>query len=160
MSGNTSGGDGECACGGTAGGGSIRDVTEFEVFRRKHLPAVKAPAVTLMSRGQISINDAAFAELGSPKAVELMFSRADRVIGIRPVDPSEPHAYMPRTVAKNNGHGPYVVSGAAFMNYFGIDLGETKRYPVAVQNGTLVVDLKQPGTPVALTRSRQKGHAK
>ena len=106
-----------------------------------------------MQRGQLSLNEAAFAELGSPKAVELMFSRADRLIGIRPVDPNEPHAYSPRTAAKNKGHGPYVISGAAFFTHFGIDVPQTTRYTVTMNDNTLVIDLKEPGIPLTTGQS-------
>ncbi len=125
-------------------------MSEFEVFRRTHSPVVNTPAVTLTKRGQLSINDAAFTELGSPKAVELMYSRADRIVGIRAVDPSEPHAYVPRTRAgKNRGHGPYVVAGSAFLSYFGIEVEQTTRYRTTVQDGVLTIDLKEPGIPLA-----------
>ncbi len=125
-------------------------VAEWEVFKRNRSPAIKAPAVTLMQRGQLSINDAAFAELGSPKAVELMYSRPDRLIGIQAVDPAEPHAYIPRTAAKNQGHGPYIVSGAAFFSHFAIEVGQTTRHAVTVKDGVLLIDLNKPGITVTV----------
>jgi len=129
-------------------------VTEFEVFKRNRSPAIKPPAVTVMQRGQLSLNEAAFVDLGSPKAVELMYSRADRLIGIRAVDPAEPHAYIPRTAAKNKGHGPYIVSGAAFFSHFGISLDRTTRYKATMQDDILTVDLKTPGVPLTTGESR------
>ena len=129
-------------------------MTEFEVFKRSHSPAMKSPAVTLMHRGQLSLNEAAYTELGSPAAVELMYSRADRVIGIRAVDPDEPHAYVPRTPAKQKGRGPYILSGAAFFSHFGIPLGPTTRYMVTVKDGILTIDLKKPGIPVVVGESK------
>jgi len=127
----------------------MTDMTEFEVYRRNRTPAVNTPAVTVMQRGQLSINDAAFELLGSPKAIELMYSRSDRIVGLRPVDPSEPHAYVPRTrSAKYRGHGPYIVSGAAFFNYFGIEVKQTERYTATLQDGVLTIDLKKPGVPL------------
>jgi hypothetical protein len=128
-------------------------VVEFEVFKRSHSPAIKAPAVTVLQRGQLSLNEAAYAELGSPKAVELMYSRADRLIGIRAVDPAEPHAYIPRTAAKNKGRGPYIISGAAFFSHFGIDMHQTTRFPVTVRDDTLIVDLKEDGIPVVTSQN-------
>lgn len=123
-------------------------MAQFEVFKRNRSPAIKTPAVTLMHRGQLSINDAAFVELGSPMAVELMYSRPDRLIGIRAVDPAEPHAYVPRTATKNQGHGPYIVSGAAFFSHFGIDVPHTTRHAVTVEDGVLLIDLKKPGVTI------------
>jgi hypothetical protein len=123
-------------------------MTEFEVYRRNRVPVASAPAVTVTQRAQLSINDTAFEALGSPKAVELMYSRADRIVGMRPVDPSEPHAYVPRTRAsKNRGHGPYVVSGAAFFSYYGIEVEQTTRYQATVKDGMLTFDLNHPEVP-------------
>ena len=102
-----------------------------------------------MHRGQLSLNDAAFAGLGSPEAVELMYSSSDRLIGIRPVDPAEPHAYVPRTAAKNKGRGPHIISGAAFFSHFDVKVEQTTRYMATIEGGVLIVDLKTPGTPVA-----------
>jgi hypothetical protein len=124
-------------------------VPDFEVFKRTRSPAIKPPAVTVLHRGQLSLNEAAFAQLGSPKAVELLYSHADRLIGIRAVDPAEPHAYIPRTAAKNKDHGPYIVSGAAFFSHYGIAMDNTVRYEVTVNDGILTIDLKLPGVPVA-----------
>ena len=118
-------------------------MTDFEVYKRNRAPAVNTPAITVTQRLQLSINDAAYALLGSPKAIELMYSRADRIVGLRPIDASEPHAYVLRTRGeKYRGHGPYVVSGAAFFNYFGITVKETTRYAATEQNGIVTIDLK------------------
>jgi hypothetical protein len=119
-------------------------MTEFEVYRKDRTPANSTPAVTVTQRGQLSINDAAYTELGSPKAVELLYSRTDRVIGLRSVDPTERHAYVPRTATKNLGHGPYVVSGAAFFSYFGIEVDQTLRYPATVEDNILRISLNNP----------------
>jgi hypothetical protein len=121
---------------------------EWELFERSHSPAIKAPAVTLMQRGQMSLNEAAYTELGSPEAVELLFSRTNRKIGIRAADPAKPHAYIPRTPAKQKGRGPYIISGAAFFSHFGITVGQTTRYMVTVQDGILTIDLKEADIPV------------
>lgn len=128
-------------------------MADWEVFRRNRSQAIKAPAVTLMLRGQMSLNEAAFAELGSPKAVELLYSRPDNLIGIRAVDPDAPHAYIPRTATKNKGRGPYVVSGAAFFSHFGISMDRTTRFAVTLQDDTLIINLNKDGTPVAANQS-------
>jgi hypothetical protein len=138
----------------------MTDMTEYEVYKRDRTPAVSTPAVTVTQRGVLSINDAAFAELGSPKAVELMYSRADRIIGLRPVDPAEPHAYVPRTrPSKNRNHGPYTVSGAAFFSYFGIKIDQTTRFTATVQDGILTIDLKKPGVLLASSEAKPADRA-
>jgi len=126
---------------------TLADMVEWEVYKRTRAPA-STPVVTVTQRGQLSLNDAAFEELGSPKAIELLYSRADRVVGIRPVDPSEPHAYVPRTrAAKNRGHGPYLIPGIAFFNYYGIEVEQATRYAATVRDGILTFDLNNPDVP-------------
>ncbi len=116
----------------------------FEVFQKRRPPRGEGLTVTLTQRGQLSISSAAFAELGSPKALELMYSRADSLIGIRAIDPSEPHAYAVRgRVVKNRHYGPYIISGTAFFRYFGIKVEQTRRYEAVMRDGILTIDLKK-----------------
>jgi len=60
------------------------------------IPLAKVPYVTIQKRGIIGFNASAHAELGSPKAVELLFDKTERIIGIRGVDPNAEHAYSIR----------------------------------------------------------------
>ena len=124
---------------------------DFEVFQRRAAPVVNQPFVTIQARGTMSLNRAAFEALGEPAAVELLYDRAERLVGFRPVDPTAPHAYQPRKQGKTAN---YIVSGTAFTQYFGIETGAARRYPAAMQDGVLVVDLKQPGTDATGVRAR------
>jgi hypothetical protein len=107
-----------------------------------------------MHRGQLSMNRSAYEALGSPEAVELLYSRKDRRIGIRPVDPGVPHAYKPHTATKDKGRGPYIVSGAAFMTYFNIQQEQTTRYTATLEGNILSISLKEGGTPLSTRTGR------
>lgn len=128
-------------------------MTEYELFRRVRAPAVRTPAVTLMQRGLLSLNSAAFEALGSPKAVELMYSRKDKRIGVRAADPSAAHSYKPHTAAKDKGRGPYLVSGSAFLTYFNIQVEHTTRYTATMDGNILSISLKDGGTPLISNRT-------
>lgn len=131
---------------------------DFEVYKRNRAPADNRPAVTVMQRGQLSINDVAFEMLGMPEALELLYSRTKRVVGVRPVDRDEPHAYVPRTrSAKYRGHGPYVVSGAAFFRYFGIEVKQTARYTATMRDDALIIELMEHSDAIAFSEDETAG---
>ena len=131
----------------------------FEVFTRKTARLGKKPSVTIQRKGIMSFNQAAYDAIGSPKAVELLYDRADRIIGVRPAaDPDAPHAYQPRG-AVGKDYGPYLVSGTAFVHHYGIDVSVSRRYPVTIEDGVLCIDLKKDGTVITGNRSSQTGNA-
>ncbi len=113
----------------------------FETFDRVHSRIVKTPLVTLQTRGYMSLNLAAYEALKSPKAVELLFNRVERIIGIKKVDPSIVHAVFVRKQANSPS---YMISAKSFTNLYDIDTAVAKRYKAEMQNGILLVDLKQP----------------
>lgn len=124
---------------------------EFETFTRRMIPLVKKPSVTIQKRGTLSINQAAFVALGSPKAVELLFDKTRRIIGMRPVDPTVEHAYPMRPQA-NKEVGPFIVAGGAFTKYYGIPTDESRRWFVDIEDGVLLIDLRRPGQIVTSNR--------
>lgn len=125
---------------------------EWETFTRRMIPLVKKPSVTIQKRGTFSFNKAAFVALGSPKAVELLFDKTRKVIGIRPVDPEVEHAYPMRPQA-NKEDGPFIVAGGAFTKYYGIPTDESRRWLVDIEDGVLLVDLRRPGQVVTSNRT-------
>lgn len=126
----------------------------FEVFNRRAAPVTTQPLVTIQKRGTMSFNRAAFEALGEPAAVELLFDRQERIVGFRPVDVDVPHAYRPRKQGHTHN---YLVAGQAFTQHFGIETGTARRYPAAMLDAVLVVDLKLPGTDATGPRSREEG---
>lgn len=123
----------------------------FETFKRQRLKTSTSPEVTIQRKGVFSLNRAAYEALGGPDAVELLYDREERLIGIRKVTPDTPHSY---TVRPLNRGSTYLFSGTAFTNWYGIPTPVSKRWPGALQEDMLVVDLKQPG--IASTSNRSK----
>jgi hypothetical protein len=128
----------------------------FETFEKQRLSSTTEPAVTLQKKGAFSLNASAFDALGRPDAVELLYDRDERLIGMRPALPENPNSYPVRPVAA--GSRTYVVAGMAFAKYYGIELGVARRWAGQVRNGMLVLDLKEAGTSIAAGRpaSRQQ----
>jgi hypothetical protein len=119
----------------------------FETFRRQRAPTTRDPAVTIQKRGTLSLNLPAYAALGQPEAIELLFDRGQRLMGLRGVDPSADSAYVVRPLGR--GNSTWLVSGKAFMNYYGIDTEVARRWTGRLEDDLLVLDLKEPGTEVS-----------
>lgn len=124
----------------------------FEVFQKGSAPLPKVPSVTIQKRGLLSLNRAAYALIGSPNAVELLWDPDQRVIGIRPSDEANPNAYPARPQSKA-GKGPILVAGSMFTQYYEIDTAQSLRYVPVEQGGILCIDLTHPGQPVNNNRS-------
>ncbi len=135
---------------------------QFEVFKKRMVPLTKVPYVTLQKRGTISFNQAAHAALGSPDAIELLYDPEERVIGVRAVDPSVEHAYPTRGVGGDQGKATrtFLVSGAAFVKFYGIPNDISTRYPAHMEDDILFIDLKQEGTVVTSNRSARTADPK
>lgn len=128
----------------------------FEVFDKRTAKSPKVPYVTLQRRGLISLNQGAFEGLNGAEAVELLYNRSERVIGLRPVDPESPRSFPVRQ--QNRGHS-YLVAGQAFTNHYGIDTSTARRYLATFRNGMLLVDLKQSGADATGVRARKPASA-
>lgn len=124
----------------------------FETFERNRMPSKGQPAVTIQKRGAISLNTAAYEAIGKPSFVVLLYDREERLIGIRESDANTPHAYGVRGTGKNQA--TRVVSGKAFLSYYDIPRDVARRWFAEERDGTLVIDLKQPGTEVSGHSSR------
>jgi hypothetical protein len=123
----------------------------FTTFTKRLIPLTKAPYVTIQRRGTMSLNAAAHAAVGSPKAVELLYDPDAKIIGFRAVDPAVEHAYALRTA--NNGTS-FILSGRAFTNHFEIATDTSTRYPAAMDGDVLCVDISQGGTEVTSNRKK------
>lgn len=124
----------------------------FETFKRHRMPSTREPTLTIQKRGALSLNSAAFKALGSPKHVELLYDQDERLIGIRKTTASMAHAYPVRGIGKNEA--THVVSGKAFLAYYGIPRDIARRWTAEERDDMLVVDLKQPGAEVTGHSSR------
>jgi hypothetical protein len=113
----------------------------FEVFDKK-LAAVRGqPYLSIQRKGIFALNHAAFAALGEPNAVELLFDREVKIIGLRPGNPASPIAYPVRPNAKGTSH---LVSGTSFCKHYDIDTSTSRRWTARIEDGILYVDLNEP----------------
>ncbi|MHB8466743.1 MAG: hypothetical protein ACYDH6_19230 [Acidimicrobiales bacterium] len=130
------------------------DLPGFEVFtRRRYRPDEQEPWVTIQKAGGISFNNAAFEALGEPKAIELLFNRKQRILGVRSVDSSVPHAYKVQAPGGGKRDKGFIISGRSFMAFYGIEQDEARRRKATVDSGTLYVDLNEPGVVVTSNRT-------
>lgn len=134
-------------------------VPEFETFTKRMVPLAKAPYVTVQKRGTMSFNAAAHAAMGSPDAVELLYAKEERIIGVRGVNPSVEHAYPIRATGGKVDTGTWMVSGRAFTQFYGIDTEVARRYPAVMDGEVLCIDLKSEGTVVTSNRNRRRDSA-
>src|SRR5262245_16891594 len=119
----------------------------FETFKRNSMVSLDKPAVTIQKRGALSFNAAAYEALENPKHVVLLYDRDNELMGIQKASASTPHAYVVRGVGNNRA--THVVSGKAFLNYYGISREVARRWTAKMEDDVLVVDLKRPGFEVS-----------
>jgi hypothetical protein len=120
----------------------------FEVFRKRHMVAQAGqPLVTIQRSGRtIAFNEAALAALGRPLAVELLYDRQRKVMGLRAAQQDALHAYIVRHNTRGTTH---TVAGGLFTKHYGIPTDVARRWPATMEEGVLCVDLKQPGVEVS-----------
>lgn len=125
----------------------------FEVFDKRMTPLAKAPSVTIQRKGIISINRAAYALIGSPKAVELLYDKDRHIVGLRASDDSVPHAYEVRAQSSAKETGPLIVAGTAFTSFYGIDTTTSKRWTPYMEADVLCIDLSSKGVEIVGNRT-------
>ena len=104
--------------------------------------------ITIQRRGGCSARRRG-APWAAPAAVTLLADKNERLIAFRSAAASHPNAHAVRKV-KGASH---LVSAKAFCLYAGVDLSVTCRYPLVMDDGIGIVDLKQPGRPVTSSRA-------
>lgn len=114
----------------------------FETFEKQRQPPTTEPAVTLQKKGSFALNASAFDVLGKPEAVELLYDRDERLIGLRPALSENPNSYPVRPVKP--GSRSYIVAGTAFAKHYGIELGHARRWIGRIRSGMLVLDMNEP----------------
>ena len=128
-------------------------MANFEVFDRRSRPVSHQPTVTLQKRGNFSLNRAAFNALGDPEAVELLYDRTERLIGMRSASLNNRLAYP---VRKQQNAASYLIAGNAFNQFYGIETGSTRRWNAVMSDDILVVDLKQQAQVVVSNRDKSQ----
>jgi hypothetical protein len=105
---------------------------DFEVFTGRGQRASPVPTVGIQARGIFALNREAWELLGEPDAVQLLWSAATRLIGMRAVAPGAPHSYGVR-----EKEGVYLVAGKAFLQRYDIGFAP-RRLPARLEGDMLV----------------------
>ncbi len=126
-------------------------MTEFEVFTKRSRPISTQATVSIQKKGNFALNQVAYEMLGQPEAVELLFKRTERIMGLRAVTKDMRHGYP---VRKQQNSQSYLLAGRAFTQYYNIDVGVTRRYDARMEGDVLVVDVDNPVQEVVTVRSR------
>lgn len=117
--------------------------SDFERFDHRHIAIAGSPFVTIQKGGRVmTINRVAYEMLGSPEAVELLYSKKNHVIGVRKVSKKEPYAFPLRSQGRK-GHEPsnYLVAVQAFTKHYNIDTSVAMRFPAEMQDDILTISL-------------------
>ncbi|MBJ7604587.1 MAG: hypothetical protein JF888_15635 [Candidatus Dormibacteraeota bacterium] len=125
----------------------------FEVFGKRMARAADKPYVTIQKKGIIAFNHAAFAALGEPRAIHLLFDRDSQVAGFRAADPNDEHAYGVRANTKGTSH---LVSGILFTKHYGIPTETARRWLGALnKDGILTIDLRTAPQAISGAKSHE-----
>jgi len=132
-------------------------VPTFEVFDAQAAPRVKQPLVSLQRKGVFTLNRAAFAALGEPDAVQLLFDTTERIVGFRSADPDQANSYAVRlTEPSGSGSGSYAISGAAFVKHYEIPVDCARRWPAQLDDGVLLFALDDPAVQIVGREARER----
>jgi hypothetical protein len=101
----------------------------------------KRPYISLQIRGSFQINHAAFVLMGEPNCVRIFYNREKRMVAFQPAKEGERAAYR---VRKAPNAFTYSVAAQAFINHYGIDVTETRRYHAAKDDSVVAIDLNAP----------------
>lgn len=112
----------------------------FEVFTPE-VVAESGPAyVSIQKQGIIAFNRAAFASLGEPKAVELLYDHERSLVGLRAADETASHTLRVRT---SSAGGTYVVSAARFVRHYGIPNEVGRRWRARTEGDVVFIDITE-----------------
>ena len=127
---------------------------KFETFTKRSTPASRMiPRVALQTRGNMSMNEAAYKALGEPAAVLLMFDRETKAVGLQPTAIETKHAYP---IRKQPNSKSFMVGAVSFCNHYEIDVSHTRAFTPQIEDGILVFELDK-GIDLPL-RQRTKGN--
>lgn len=112
----------------------------FEVFDKRAAGLSKHPRVTIQRQGMFSFNKAAYALMGEPESLELLYDRENERVAFRPVESGRARSFPVRSQGKTSQ--TLMVAGRAFTQHYQIDTSQARRYPVEMQGDMLVLDLR------------------
>ena len=112
--------------------------TYYPSYRR---PAIETHTASLSKNGVLRFPHLDYRNLGSPPFVRLLFDPDNLAIGIQATSREDP-----ASLAVNSKHSKSAVRVAAegFRRRFGLQGGGTERYPIVLEDETLVIELPKP----------------
>jgi len=117
---------------------------QWEVFTGKaNAYSGEAEVRVTLGRNTFYLNGKAFEALGSPAAVEMMFEGNERVIGLRPIDPSKRNAFRIRKHGKTGNYKR--IPASAFCRHIRLDTRRTVLFdqPDVDNDGVMALDLNR-----------------
>jgi hypothetical protein len=126
---------------------------DWEVFKGRATRPGDEPIISISTHGAMSLSRSAWDALGKPEAVELLYKRGERLVGLRAAeDPTARHAYPLRPVDRASTH---VLSFVAFAQRYGIAISPTvsRRYVAEMRGNILTIDLN--ATPLEVADPRR-----
>jgi hypothetical protein len=116
----------EVAVDGASGGGEVTPGPRFVEFSREESRGRREdPMFTLQASGLLSFNHAAFAALGDPVAVALLYDADQGVVALRKVEKTHQNAYVVRRQGRSQS---YLVSAQGFTTYHEIPTVTARRF--------------------------------
>jgi len=110
------------------------------------------PRVTVHPGGSFTLNAAAWAALGEPGHVALLYSADGPTIGFRAAAGGAPAAFAVRGFARS---ATKTVAGQAFVRHYAVPTGPAQRYGARLDGDVLTVALSREGDIVARPRPRR-----
>lgn len=125
---------------------------DWELLDRTARPLTGRPSVGIQrGKGNLSLNQASYEALGRPEAVNIMFDRKERLIGLQAAALSVRNYKLNKQGSSNT----YLIAGKALVQAMEIDTQKAMRYDAEMRDGILVIDLAQ-GEPVEVGQGRPK----
>jgi hypothetical protein len=116
----------------------------FEVFNEKVMATAGQAYVSIQKGGVIRMNRAAYALIGEPEQVELLFDAERQLVGLRPAKAGVPHAYVVRKHARGSS---FLVSGARFASHYGIPIDAGRRWLASLDGDILCFNVGEDPVP-------------
>ncbi len=122
---------------------------DFEIYNVHPVPQADIqPIVTITKRGHFLLNPQAFEALSYAQKVELLFDRTTRVIGLRSVPTTTPHALwvVPRRSERPHDEGPpqtYIIHAEGFVAEHNINHEKKRRYTTGKVADILTIRLHE-----------------
>ncbi len=103
-------------------------------------------AVSIRKGGAIALNFLAFRVIGNPEAVQLLFDRAGKQIGIKPCHAEDEHAFKVYSPGRNGRADKSAsIHARGFLRYYKIAYEDgARRFKARYEDGMLIVDAREP----------------